>query len=449
MSPRRVLPRGAVALAGLSAVAVCAVPATSLPAVAAPAAPARPSLVSVTVAVPSALRSSPLNKKRTLKVPRGWTVSVWARPKKARLLAFTPDDRLLVSRPAYGVVTRLTPNKRGRPTSSTLLKGLRQPHGMAFDGSTLYIAESNRIDAYTYAHGKATGRRTVLSGLPDSKSKDLGGAYAHALKSVVVGDDHALYVSIGSRANVSAGRPFGHPAAREHPAGRPADRHVHGLRPRGAQRHRARGRSRRCGLDRGEQPRQRRLPVPPRLRQRRERRLQEGHDVLRQRPPDGAAGQADAGRDLGWPYCNPDPDVQPGVRGTSLDYSDRGFVRDVQTNADGSQLNCSSLPAVEQGLPAHSAPLGLSFASDVHGLGAGALVGVHGSWDRTPPRAPEVSFFPYSGGDLGNRETLVSGWQSTSGKRWGRAVAAVQGPDGAIYVSDDVANAVYRVAPPK
>ena len=43
------------------------------------------------------------------------------------------------------------------------------------------------------------------------------------------------------------------------------------------------------------------------------------------------------GRDLGWPYCNPDPDVDPGVQGSALDYSDRAFVRDVQTNADGAE----------------------------------------------------------------------------------------------------------------
>ena len=52
---------------------------------------------------------------------------------------------------------------------------------------------------------------------------------------------------------------------------------------------------------------------------------------------------------------------------------------------------------------AHSAPLGLSFAI-VPGLagpyGPGALVGVHGSWNRNPPRAPEVSFFPWRDGTL-------------------------------------------------
>ena len=69
------------------------------------------------------------------------------------------------------------------------------------------------------------------------------------------------------------------------------------------------------------------------------------------------------GRDLGWPYCNPDPDLDPGVPGSPLSYTKRPFVRDVQTNADGTKLDCGTLAPVEQGLGAHSAPLGLSFAT--------------------------------------------------------------------------------------
>jgi glucose/arabinose dehydrogenase len=99
---------------------------------------------------------------------------------------------------------------------------------------------------------------------------------------------------------------------------------------------------------------------------------------------------------------------------------------------------------VQQGLGAHSAPLGLSFTTA--GLpapyGKGVLVGAHGSWNRRPPRAPEVAFFASAG-----QQTLITGFQSAGGSRWGRPVMAVQGPDKAIYVSDDLANAVYRIAP--
>jgi glucose/arabinose dehydrogenase len=42
----------------------------------------------------------------------------------------------------------------------------------------------------------------------------------------------------------------------------------------------------------------------------------------------------------------------------------------------------------------------------------------------------------------------VGGFQDAAGDRWGRPVDAVAGPDGALYVSDDTAGAVYRLAPP-
>ena len=44
--------------------------------------------------------------------------------------------------------------------------------------------------------------------------------------------------------------------------------------------------------------------------------------------------------------------------------------------------------------------------------------------------------------------TLASGFQNADGSFWGRPVDAVPGPDGALYVSDDAAGAVYRLAPP-
>jgi len=155
------------------------------------------------------------------------------------------------------------------------------------------------------------------------------------------------------------------------------------------------------------------------------------------------------GRDLGWPYCNPDPDVRPGLAGTAFEYTNPPFVNDIETNPGGVKLDCAGLPRIEQSLGAHSAPLGMSFTA---GLPApydqGALVGVHGSWNRKPPRAPEVSYFPLANGTLGPQRTLVGGFQDESGDRWGRPVAAVVGPDGAVYITDDEADAVYRLAPP-
>lgn len=165
-------------------------------------------------------------------------------------------------------------------------------------------------------------------------------------------------------------------------------------------------------------------------------------------PPDEIV-PVTAGRDLGWPYCNPDQDEskQPGA------LADIPFVADAVTNPGGSQLDCASLPPVEVGLPAHSAPLGLSFleASTIPApWSGGAVVAIHGSWNREPPRAPAVLWMAWDAEThtLEPAVTLVGGFQNDDGSRWGRPVDAVPGPDGALYVSDDTAGAIYRLAPP-
>jgi glucose/arabinose dehydrogenase len=78
------------------------------------------------------------------------------------------------------------------------------------------------------------------------------------------------------------------------------------------------------------------------------------------------------------------------------------------------------------------------------------VVAAHGSWDRQPPRAPAVLWLAWDAArrTLKPAITLVGGFQNPAGDRWGRPVDAVAGPDGALYVSDDTAGAVYRLAPP-
>ena len=411
-------------------------------------------LQAVEVTVPAGLGAAPFDEARTLQVPTGWAVSVWARVDGARLLAWSPDGRLLVSRPKAGEVDALTPaagNPSTPPTTTRLLSGLDQPHGLTFHDGRLYVAQSDRVDSYAYTAGRLSDLRPVVTGLPDAKSPDLHGAYAHALKSVAVGPDGAVYVSVGSTGNISAEDRDADPQRatilRVPPGGGKAEVFARGVRngtglavaPDGAVWTAVNNRDNleypyEKGYD-GDGSSDRGRVIP---------------DYVADHPLEPLA-HLTQGRDLGWPYCNPDPDVDPGVHGTALAYANRPFVRDVETNADGSRLDCSTLAPVEQGMGAHSAPLGLSFTTGA-GLaapyGPGALVGIHGSWDRTPPRAPEVSFFSYRGGSMGSQQTILTGFQGDDGSRWGRTVAAVQGPDRAVYVSDDVAGAVYRMQPP-
>lgn len=352
---------------------------------------------------------------------------MWARIPKARMAQWVSDGSLLVSVPSAGRVLRLQPAPDG-PRQSVLLDGLDQPHGLAFADGTLYVAESDQVDAYAYADGAVSARRTLAAGLPDAKSPDLRGAYAHALKSVVVGPDRAVYFSIGSTGNVTAeDRAADPPRAaimRIPPGGGPAAPFATGVRngtglavaPDGAVWTAVNNRDNVADPHTGDVH----------------------QSYVDEHPPESVA-RLTPGRELGWPYCNPDG----GPAGLAL-------VRDVQTNADGSRLDCAALPPIEQSLGAHSAPLGMAFTTGTlpAPYASGALIGVHGSWNRRPPRAPEVAFFGWDNGKLSDQQTLVGGFQAEDGSRWGRPVAAVAGPDGAVYITDDHAGAVYRLAPP-
>lgn len=411
----------AAALVGILLLAACSTPSPQSSPAPPAAVPGR--LVSAPVSVGADLAQAPLDQPRRALIPDGWTMSVWARIPKARLATWTPDGALLVSVPSRGQIVKVTPGAAPGP----LLEGLDQPHGMTFAGSTLYVAESNRIDAYDYTGGRAINGRTVAAGLPDARSPDLHGAYAHALKSVAVGPDGAVYFSIGSTANISPqDRTASPPRAtimQIPPGGGPAEPFATGVR-NGTGLAVAPDGSLWTAVNNRDN-----TPDP-------DGQVDVGY--VNDHPPESLA-RLTPGRELGWPYCNPDggPANLP-------------FVRDMSTNKDGSLMDCRALPPVEQSMGAHSAPLGLAFTTGVlpGPYADGALVGIHGSWNRKPPRAPEVSFFPWRDGALGDQQTLVGGFQAEDGSRWGRPVAAVVGPDGAVYVSDDDAGAIYRLAPP-
>lgn len=390
--------------------------------------------------------------RRTLLLPPGWSAQVWALVSGARFATWTPQGDLLVSSSAQGTITQLSPrNAAGAPPRQrTLISGLTWPQGMAFTKfkghDVLYVAESDAVLRYRWEGGAPLGSPDVVaSGLirpPVSGN--------HPAKTIVVGPSGTLYVTGASASNAD-------PADLRT---KPPRGVIFALTPAGKLSVFATGVRNAEGLAIApdgslwaavNQRDDIAYPFHKPYGGDSDAYGQVIQSYVNDHPPDELA-RITRGRNLGWPYCNPDPDDSPGNQGTALHYANLSYHADAQTNAGGKHLNCAKLPPLERGIPAHSAPLGLTF---LNGSGVparwrnGALLALHGSWNRQPPRAPAVLWLPWrtSGRTLGAPVTLVSGFQTADGQRWGRPVDAVPGPDGNLYVSDDTAGAIYRIGP--
>ena len=399
--------------------------------------------------MPKSEDAAPFNKPRRLLMPRGWTAKVWARVPEARMEAWTPGGDLLVSVPSLGKIDELVPDGAGTARPRTLLSGLTEPQGMAFAKVAghwvLYVAESDEIDSYPWGSGGIDGPRTIVAGhLPDT---DPTGDDVHRTKDVVVTHDGTIYFEVGSSSNANPDDLTMKPPRAVIMSVRPNRTHLtvveRGVRngeglalaPDGVVWTAINNRDN--------------IPYPfhgPYA----------GHNdafglviqsYVNNHPPDEVVPVV-AGRNLGWPYCNPDQDENH-PRGSLTDIP---FVADALTNPGGNHLNCAKLPRLTVGLPAHSAPLGMSFLED-SGIPApwsgGAVIAAHGSWNRIPPRSPAVLWLAWNSRTrtLEPAITLVAGFQLANGSRWGRPVDVVPGPGAALYVSDDTAGAIYRLAP--
>ncbi|GAA2071419.1 gluconolaconase [Williamsia deligens] len=370
-----------------------------------------------------------------MNIPKGWTAQVWADVPDARMAVWTPDGRLIVSTGKAGTLAIVTPGRGGEgPRVAQLAGGLQSPQGVAMTRQAgrdvLVVGEDSRITTWTYADGALSDRRVVVDDLPT------GG---HGSKMVAVDGDRIVY-NVGSSANRSV-----------------ADRTATPVRATIAQ----------TGIDgsgtttlavgvrNGEG-----LSVAPdgtvfTAINEDDNQPYPFHDGGRfgttvrsyvNDHPNDQVSRITPGTDMGWPLCVPDSRGKP-------DMLDLGYVNDPEFNADGKALDCSRIGTTMLGLPAHSAPVGFVFTRGSRlptTLADGALVTAHGSWNREPPREPYVAYTPWTDAtrSLGPLRLVATGFQDADGSRWGRSVDAVPGPDGSLYVTDDVAGLVYRLTPP-
>jgi glucose/arabinose dehydrogenase len=406
-----------------------------------PAAADLPPLAPTRVQVPAGMGAAPFNTARTLNIPTGWTASVVARIDKARFMTLTPNGELLVSQPSTGAVQLV----RGGQVSQ-FVSGLNRPHDMVFaevGGQTsLFIAEAHRVMRYPYTKGDVGAQQgqVAVDGLPDTSTPELRGQYAHVLKNIAV-HEGKLYVSIASTCNACVEDTRSDPQRAAiytyDAAGRNANRKLFATGLRNAE-----------GL--AFVPGTADLWVV--VNNRDNTLVPDDRDV------DGD-GRSDKGKRVtrfvddyplepftsvkeggfyGWPFCNPNSDNGP---------RNMPYHRDYELNRDGQRADCGKATPIDIGLQAHTAPLGLTFTQGTKAPNIGAVIPMHGSWNRSTPSGYKVVYFPWTANGPGEQRELATGWL-VGGRSWGRPVDVAIDTDGALLVSDDAAGAVIKLAPP-
>ena len=334
-------------------------------------------------------------------VPEGFTVAEFAKVPNARFMALGPDGAVYVSQPKDGQVTRLVDaDGDGKSESQTVaVSGLDRPHGLTFHDGWLYIANTGdlvrvRLDA----GGKA-------SGTPERVAQYSGGS-GHWTRTVIFGADGGIYVSIGSSCNICEEKNQDRAAVMRYDANGSNGR----LFSRGL----------RNAVGMAMHPQTKEIWVTQNERD----NLKPEHENL----PFEEINILTDGGDFGWPFCHGDRVPNP-------EYSD--------------QARCARTLPPALKLPAHTAPLGISFldrASKIPEAYRGdALVALHGSWNRDVPTGAKVVRVKIENGKPVSSEDFISGWQGSDGKRWGRPVDVLVGKDGGVLISDDQSGIIYRV----
>jgi glucose/arabinose dehydrogenase len=338
-----------------------------------------------------------------LTLPPGFTIGEYARVGGARFMALGPDGAVYVSRPGSNEVARLVDaDGNGEAESQTVaVSGLNRPHGLAFHGGYLYIANTDGVVRVRLgANGTATAA-------PERVNSYSGGG-GHWSRSIVFGADSAMYVSIGSTCNICEERSHDRAAVMRY------DEHG------GNGRVFASGLRNAVGI--AVHPTTKQIWVTQNERD----NIEPDHEDL---PPEEINILQDGG-DYGWPYCYGDriPSPEPAFHNPA---------------------RCQQTIPPALAMQAHSAPLGITFLDratmfppDWRG---DALVAFHGSWNRTVPTGAKVVRVRIRDGRPVSYEDFITGWQGPNGRRWGRPVDVLVHKDGSLLSSDDASGAIYRV----
>ena len=341
--------------------------------------------------------------EQRMKLPPGFELGVFAEGiTNARFLRFTAAGDLLVSSPREKTVFLLERDQNGDGKADGVIRlvtGLDSPQGLELVEGWLYIAETGAVKRVKFdaATRSVTGpAETVLPNLPTGGN--------HWTKTIHLGPDGWMYLTMGSTCNVCIEtEPRRATMARFHPDGSGYETYATGLRN---------------AVDFDWRPADGALYA-----------TDNGRDLLGDDVPPCELDKVEQGKFYGWPYL----------------YGNNQLDPDVGKQGDPKLLASAVPPAHAFG--AHVAPLGMRFYRGTafpKRYRGQAFVAQHGSWNRTKKSGYKVVLLEWQPDGSIAESDFLTGFEVNEDVV-GRPVDVLDGPDGALYVSDDFAGVIYRV----
>ncbi|OGI62605.1 hypothetical protein A2818_02140 [Candidatus Nomurabacteria bacterium RIFCSPHIGHO2_01_FULL_40_12] len=335
----------------------------------------------------------------------GFSLNIFAKDLPGvRAMALDGFGNMWVSQTSEGKITTLEIKDGIVTRQHTVLKNLNKPHGLVIDNNFLYFAEENKITKLAL-YSDDTGEKIAI--LPPGR----GG---HFTRSLLLGPDDRLYVSIGSTCNVCNETDERNAA-------------IYSLNKDGTDFKKVASGLRNSVFMAVN-------PVDGKIFATEMGRDNLGDDL----PPDEIniiEQKNNEPQNYGWPIC-----YGKNIHDTNFDKNT--YIR----NPCMAPFETPSFIDLQ----AHSAPLGLAFIPEEgwpEEYWYNMLVAYHGSWNRSEPTGYKIVRIKMNAkGEYLGMEDFISGWLTKAGEKTGRPVDIKVLSGGTAYISYDSAGIIYRLS---